>query len=354
MPDFSLPPEGPLQLKKVEIISLLRSTSSEEINSLISYADSLRQMIMGPEIQIRGLLNISSCCARNCLYCGLRAGNPETVRYRMTPEEILDTVEQAVQAGYKTVLMQSGEDAFYTDDMITSLAEEISSRHDIALALSLGERSAEVYEKWYHAGVIRYLLKFETSSEKLYEQLHPDMHYHKRIQILKDLKGIGYQTGSGFMIGLPGQTYESLAEDILLLKELDIDMIGCGPFIANPQTPLTETTPDASRFVQPTEEMVLKVTALNRIITGDAMLPATTATETLVPQQGHVDALSAGANVVMFDITPQKYKKHYLIYPKENFTDGIKDYTALTENLVQRTGRPISQDHGHRVHRSSP
>ncbi|MCP4129567.1 MAG: [FeFe] hydrogenase H-cluster radical SAM maturase HydE [bacterium] len=342
------PPPTNKTLSREDLLHYLKTSDPKELADLYRFADGVRKEYMGDDIHIRGLMNISSYCSRECLYCGLRNSNPATIRYRMEEGDILAAVEQACETGYKTILMQSGEDEFYTEEKVASIVRAIYKRFDAAIGLSFGERPAPVLRRWFDEGACRYLIKHETSDPELYAKLHPGMDYGKRQAVLVTLKEIGYQVGSGIMIGLPGQTYESVADDIVLFRDLDIDMIGCGPYIHNPETPLKHTTPDRERFIQPLDEYVLRVTALNRIVTKDTMIPATTALNVLSPETGARDALSAGANVVMFDITPTAVKKHYTIYPKTAFSDGIADYTILKKNLEAKARRPAGTGYGHR------
>lgn len=337
-----------LELTYNDILDFLRSRDKSEIDHLYKTADRIRSEYVGDEIQVRALLDFSNCCSKNCLYCGLRKGNTKLSRYRMGEDEIVTAARQAAEKGYRTIVMQSGEDAFYTEKMICRIIKKIKASCDVAVTLSLGERPYKTLKAWFKAGADRYLLKHETSEPALYKMLHPDLIFENRILALKNLKEIGYQTGSGIMIGLPGQTYESVANDILLFKELDIDMIGCGPYIHNPKTPLAETTPDRRQYIQPEEEAVYKVVALTRIVTHDTMIPATTALSTINPVSGAVSAFNAGANVIMVNVTPEQHKSFYEIYPRNTVDRGIPDSQQLLQSLEKSTGRKISKDYGHR------
>lgn len=334
-------------MEKNEIVQLLITSDRNITKSLASLADTVRHNLVGDDIHVRGLLNISNYCRKNCLYCGLGNHNRKLKRYRMKPEEILQTIEAAAITGYKTVLLQGGEDMQYTTEIITSLVEEIHRRFDLDIALSLGERPDDDYRRWFDAGAAKYLLKHETSDPELYRRLHPDSDFETRIHILRFLKQTGYETGSGIMIGLPGQTVESIADDILLFRELDIDMIGCGPYIYNPDTPIPEYA-ETSIPADAIEDMVIKVTALNRIITRDTMIPATTATETKFSARGKLNTLHSGANVIMLDITPPPWKEHYRIYPRNKFNDGIRNYQDIIKDISEKTGRPVSPQYGRR------
>ncbi len=297
-----------------EILDFLKTDNPSAIEHLCKTADRTRAEYVGNAIHVRALLNFSSYCARNCLYCGLRQGNAELTRYRMQEDEIVAAVRQAAGQGYRTIVMQSGEDPYYTEKMLCRIIGKIKASCDIAITLSPGERPYRTLKAWFQAGADRYLLKHETSDPALYKKLHPDLRYKNRIRMLKNLKEIGYQTGSGIMIGLPGQTYESVANDILLFRELDIDMIGCGPYIHNPKTPLSATTPDRERFIQPEDRTAFK----------------------------------AGANVLMVNVTPEKHRTFYEIYPRNISADGIPDSRELLASIEKATGRKVSKDYGHR------
>ncbi|MFA4874380.1 MAG: [FeFe] hydrogenase H-cluster radical SAM maturase HydE [bacterium] len=334
-------------MSRDEISKWLRCNDRNALKKLYRRADEVRERSVGEEIHVRGIINISNYCTEDCLYCGLRAGNAELKRYRLTPKEIVATTMSAASAGYRTMVLQSGEDPHFTEEMVAGIVRKIKSKCDIAITLSLGERREETYRAWFEAGADRYLLKHETSDAELYARLHPGERCEERIEALRTLKRIGFQTGSGIMVGLPGQTYESVASDILLFRELDLDMIGCGPFVANPKTPLTEATPDATRFIQPDDVSVYKVVALTRIVNPLAMLPATTALFTINPREGRRTALAAGGNVVMFDVTPASVKSFYEIYPKTPLEDGIGNFTKLCRSLEALAGRKVSFSKGH-------
>ncbi|MGD9487988.1 MAG: [FeFe] hydrogenase H-cluster radical SAM maturase HydE [Calditrichaceae bacterium] len=343
-------PHKRIELNRSQIIDLLKTDDPYIIKELYNRANKIRARYCGEEIHVRGLINFSNYCKRACLYCGLRKNNKNIQRYRLTTDQIFATVSKGVTAGYKTFVLQSGEDPYYTDEMVSGLIRMIKSKFSVALTLSLGERPYSTLKKWREDGADRYLLKHETSDAGLYRRLHPDLEFHNRITSLINLKEIGYQTGSGIMIGLPGQTYESIADDIILFRNLDIDMIGCGPYIYNPDTPKIKTTPNRKKYIQPEAEFIYKITAINRIMIKDALIPATTALTTIEETTGQKNALLCGANVIMLDITPLEVKHLYKIYPKKDFIDGIKDAEILFQNLTISTGRPVSKTLGHRAH----
>lgn len=328
-------------LNKEDLMTLLAMNQQEDLESLYQRADFIRQNYVGDEVHLRGLIEFSNICRKNCCYCGIRSGNTMIKRYRMPVEEIIQAAKLAESFGYRTVVLQSGEDPFYSVDILTDLIKKIKQDTNLALTLSIGERKQEEYRTLYEAGADRFLLRFETSNPDLYHSLHPDSDFYQRMQILIWLKEIGYQVGSGIMIGLPGQTLEDLAMDILKFKELDLDMIGVGPYISHPDTPLAGST-------NGTAEMTLKVIALTRIVTQNAHIPATTALATLRPLDGREKALQAGANVVMPNVTPLKYRDLYELYPaKICIHEAAEQCNNCIRQRISTVGRKISADYGH-------
>lgn len=324
----------------VEEVTALLAAEGEQERELLRVADAIRQKYVGDEIHLRGLIEFSNCCARRCVYCGLRAPNRQLVRYRMPLEEIVETACRGAELGIRTVVLQSGEDGYYTAERICTLVRSIKERADVAITLSIGERPRQEYRAFRQAGADRYLLRHEAANPRLYARLHPDMRYERRIQCLRDLRAEGYQVGAGCMVGLPGQTLEMLAEDILLLQSLDVDMAGIGPFIPHPQTPLA--TEGAG-----TVEMTIKVVALARIVTRNAHIPATTALATADPF-GREKAWSAGANVVMPNLTPLKYRVHYALYPnKRCINEDVDRCLPCLRLRIDGMGRRISTGYGH-------
>lgn len=285
------------ELNRDDIISLLALEDEEKLGVLYSLADHYRQKYVGDDVHPRGLIEFSNYCRKYCLYCGIRRGNQNAGRYRMTPDEILDNVKVAEKLGYRTVVLQSGEDLYYTADKLVCLVSKIKQLSDVAVTLSIGERPYEEYLRMYEAGADRFSIRFETSNRELYQKLHPDSNYDDRMNALKWLKEIGYQVGSGVMTGLPGQTLEDLADDILTFRDLELDMVGVGPYICHEDTPLAGN-PNG------TVEMTYKVVALTRIVTRYANIPATTALATLRQADGRETALQLGANVLMPNVTP--------------------------------------------------
>jgi len=325
-------------LFRKELVTLLEAEDKEEQDALFAAADRVRRQYMGDEIHFRGIIEFSNHCIRNCLYCGLRRDNQELKRYRMEPEEIFKVCDEAAKAGFKTVVLQAGEDPYYSVDTLADLIKLIKSKHDVAVTLSLGEKPPDFYYRLRKAGADRYLLKHETADPKLFSRLRPGTILRQRLDCLKHLKKFGYQVGSGNMVGLPGQNLNSLVEDILLMQELKIDMAGIGPFIPNEHTPL-------ARCPQGDLGLTLKVLAVTRLTLPWVNLPATTALGTVHPR-GREMALRCGANVIMPNVTPQAFRRLYRIYPgKESLIKGIGRLEAL-RTLVHSIGRKVSDTKG--------
>jgi biotin synthase len=319
----------------------------EHETALSAAADRVRQMAVGDEVHLRALIEFSNRCWRNCLYCGLRRDHRELIRYRMTPDEILDAVAAAAGLGYRTVVLQSGEDPWYAAPLLAYLLRAIKARHDVAITLSIGERPRDDYRLLKEAGADRFLLRMETSSPELYRELHPDAAWegagwHARLECLHALRGLGYQVGSGVMIGLPGQSLEMLADDLLFLQSLDLDMIGAGPFLPHPATPLGEAAGG-------TLELSLRVVACLRLLCPEAHIPATTALGALDPQ-GRQRALQAGANVLMPNCTPMPYREQYELYPGEaGAQESAAQCRPHVEAMIAGLGRVVGAGCGHCV-----
>lgn len=325
-------------MNKNELISILKDNSKNDL--IFSMADKIRKENVGDEVHLRGLIEFSNICKCQCKYCGLRAPNKNIERYRIEPDDVIFYAQKAVEMGYRTVVLQSGEDEFYSKDLICKIIKGIKN-FDVALTLSVGERSFEDYKAFKDAGADRYLIRIETTDKNLYEKMHPSMDFNNRIRCLKDLKKLGYETGTGCLVGLPEQTIESLADDILFFKEINADMVGIGPFIAHPHTPLKDC-PNGD-FT-----LALKVMALTRILLKDINIPATTAMETLNPN-GRIIALQSGANVVMPNVTTTEYRAKYEIYPnKICINENPSQCRNCIENKINSIGRHISRGYGFR------
>lgn len=325
---------------KRRIVELLKETDEAAIRDLFRHADEVRKEFAGDAVHLRGLIEFSNYCRRDCLYCGLRRSNGKAVRYRMEVPEILAQAAYAKSLGFHTVVLQSGEDPYYTAKVLGSLVRRLKEDLGLAVTVSVGERTYEEYKTIREAGADRYLLRFETTDPVLFKALKPDSHHAKRFLCLDWLRKLGYQVGSGNMVGLPGQSMESLADDILKFQELDLDMIGLGPFISHPDTPLAGCANGSMN-------MVLKVTAITRIVTRNAHMPATTASGTLDPE-GRQKVLRCGANVLMPNLTPRQYREHYLIYPdKICIEEEPAQCRSDAENMAAALGRTIAADAGH-------
>jgi biotin synthase len=308
---------------KTEILGWLRETNPERLAELWRRADGTRRQHVGDAVHLRGLVEISNHCARQCAYCGLRAGNENLARYRMLADEIFESAQQAVKFGYGTVVLQAGEDYGIAAEWLAEIIRRIKSETPLAVTLSLGERPDKDLAAWRAAGADRYLLRFETSDRNLFDEIHPPLGNRKcnRIAILRRLREFGFEVGSGIMVGIPGQTYASVANDIALFRELDLDMVGIGPFIPHPATPLGcgfKIFPSVNGEQVPNSElMVYKAVALTRLVRPDANIPATTALATINKKNGRELGLQRGANVFMPNLTPPKYRRLYEIYPNK-------------------------------------
>ena len=319
-----------------EIITLLNSDGKD----LFAAADEVRKKYKGDAVHLRGLIEFSNICRCNCFYCGLRCENKNVERYRLSNEEILQFALNAINAGYKTLVLQSGEDTYFTTEKICSILRMLK-KYDVAITLSIGERSFEDYSEFKKAGADRYLLRIETTDKNLYQTLHPKMSIENRFECLYNLKKLRYETGTGVLVGLPNQTVESLAKDILFFKELNADMIGIGPLIPHPDTPLKDAEKD--NF-----DMALKVMALTRLLLPDINIPATTAMETIRPN-GRIIALNSGANVVMPNMTQGGYRKKYEIYPNKICVNDSPDKCInCIKGKIQSIGRVVSNTKGFR------
>ncbi len=331
-------------LSKEELISLLKT--DEYNNAIFKAADEVRKKYVGNEVHLRGLIEFTNICKRNCMYCGLRRDNKNLKRYRLSEEEIVDFAAKAVNYGYRTIVLQGGEDDYYTTQKMTSIVSKIKSL-GAALTLSLGEKNFEEYKAFKEAGADRYLIRIETTDKGLYEKMDPGMSHEERKRCLSDLRNLGYEVGSGILVGLPGQTVESYAEDILFFKEIDADMIGIGPFIPNDDTPLKGAK--AGDF-----NMALKVMALTRLLLPDINIPATTAMESL-NKNGRILALQSGANVVMPNVTEGEYRKLYALYPGKICTgDTPVHCRGCITSKILNIGRTVSSQKGFRGNRDFP
>ncbi|MFA6244821.1 MAG: [FeFe] hydrogenase H-cluster radical SAM maturase HydE [Candidatus Hydrogenedentales bacterium] len=342
-----------------DILSWLEEEDPDRLEELYRMADEVRREAVGDEVHLRGLIEISNCCSRQCGYCGLRAGNREIERYRMTEDEILECARQAAQYRYGTVVLQGGEDFGIERDWLAEIVRRIKAETPLAVTLSLGERPYDDLAAWKEAGANRYLLRFETSDPDLYALIHPAAAGQlamNRIEILEQLRELGYEVGSGVMIGIPGQTYTCLALDIALFRRLDLDMIGVGPYISHPETPLG--TGDWVRPILPqeqvpnTEQMTYKAVALTRLVCPEANIPSTTALATINKETGRELGLMRGANVVMPNMTPAKYRALYEIYPAKACIDETSsECRVCLRRRIEAIGRQVGTGQGGRLRR---
>ena len=342
-----------MTMRRDMIVDWLKTEDPLRLEELWQWADETRRCFAGDEVHLRGLLEISNVCARQCHYCGLRADNTRIRRYRMTEEEILACARQAVAFGYGTVVLQGGEDPGIDGDWMAGVIRSIKGETPLAVTLSLGERSDDDFALWHEAGADRYLLRFETSNRSLYETIHPPVQGRStdRFAMLRTLKKLGYEIGSGIMIGIPGQTYEDLAGDIEMFRTLDLDMIGVGPFIAHPDTPLGQAADrlnaPAGEQVPNSEEMTYRVMALARLVCPAANIPATTALATLNLERGRELGLMRGGNIVMPNLTPRKYRAMYEIYPAKACIDETADQCrGCMAGRIHSIGRTVGVGRG--------
>lgn len=326
-------------LTDAEFLRLL--SCEEDVEYLYSEADKVRRMYYGNEVYIRGLIEISNYCKNDCLYCGIRRSNRNAVRYRLSEEDILGCCENGYGLGFRTFVMQGGEDSYYTDDVMCALIERIKLKYpDCAVTLSLGERGFDSYKRLFDAGADRYLLRHETASEEHYKKLHPeDMSGEYRKKCLFDLKEIGYQTGSGFMVGSPYQNMENIVQDLRFLQQLQPHMIGIGPYITHKETPFAE-------FKSGSFYLTLRLISVLRLMFPKVLLPATTALGTINPN-GREMGIMAGANVVMPNLSPIKSRKLYDLYDNKISTgEEAAECLAGLEQRMSNIGYKIVPKRG--------
>lgn len=320
------------------IIDTYKQKTTEELSLM---AREVCESKYGPKVYIRGLVEFSNHCLMDCLYCGIRKSNGQVERYRLTEEQIIQTVFTGYERGVKTFVLQSGEDSYFSLDVLAGIVEAIKNKtgDDAAITLSCGIRSKDDYRTLKQAGADRYLIRFETSDEKLHSYIRNGISLKRRLKALEDLSACGFELGSGYMVGLPGETEEIRIQNALLCKEMGLDMIGIGPFIPHPETPLKEA--DQQDF-----ELTIRAVALVRLLLPGANIPATTAAGSVDPL-GREKLLAAGANVLMPNITPTEVKKHYLLYPGKICLDesGFQCIGCLT-GRVSSVNKEMSMERG--------
>ena len=302
------------QLHKDEWVRLIEGRTPELAEYLFEQARETREQTYGKEVYIRGLIEFTNYCKNDCFYCGIRKSNGNASRYRLSQEEILECCKKGYELGFRTFVLQGGEDAYFTDERLVKIVSKIRSQHpDCAITLSVGEKSYDSYKRLYDAGADRYLLRHETANTMHYGKLHPtSLSASNRQQCLQDLKEIGYQVGCGFMVGSPYQRATHLAEDMLFMKELNPQMVGIGPFIPHKDTPFANEPAGAL-------ELTLYMLGLIRLMLPKVLLPATTALGTIAPN-GRELGILAGANVVMPNLSPSMVREKYLLYNDKSCT----------------------------------
>lgn len=322
-----------------ELLNILQTSEYDRL--LAEKADRRRREFYGDEVYIRGLVEFTNYCKNDCYYCGIRRSNKNVTRYRLSEKAILETCKNGYEQGFRTFVLQGGEDSYFTDDKMCRIVSEIRNRFpDCAITLSIGEKNRESYKAYFDAGANRYLLRHETASNELYRKLHPEeMSLENRKRCLYDLKEIGYQVGAGFMVGVPFQKPEHLLEDLRFLQDLQPDMIGIGPFVSHHETPFAQ-------YENGTVELTLRLLSILRLLFPYALIPATTSLGTIHPE-GRELGLKAGANVLMPNLTPEDVRKNYLLYDnKICLGEDLVKCRNCTDMRVKSAGYRIVTDVG--------
>ena len=331
-------------LPKSELVEIILGHTPESDEYLFEKARAVREKIYGRDVYMRGLIEFTNYCKNDCLYCGIRRSAKGAERYRLTEEQILECCETGHELGFRTFVLQGGEDGFYTDDKIVSIVSQIKEKFpDCAVTLSIGEKSRESYEKFRNAGADRYLLRHETANSEHYGKLHPkELSLENRMRCLADLKELGFQTGCGFMVGSPYQTAENLAEDLLYIHDLKPHMVGIGPFVPHHDTPFAEEQ-------QGSLETTLLLLGMIRLILPNVLLPATTALGTIHPK-GREMGILAGANVVMPNLSPKDVRKKYLLYDNKICTgDEAAECIACLGRRMESVGYKLVSARGDHI-----
>ena len=327
-------------LDKDELLFLLQNAGEKQIERIKELALDMRIREYGKKVYMRGLIEFTNHCKRNCNYCGIRHDNQKIKRYRLSNEQILACVTLGYEMGYRTFVLQGGEDAYFTDEKIVEIIKLIKKNcPKCAITLSIGEKSFESYKAYYEAGADRYLLRHETASVNLYNELHPYMDFENRMQCLHNLKEIGYEVGTGFIVGLPGQTQAHLVEDLLFLKTFEPHMIGIGPFMPQKDTPL-------GAYPSGTKDETTLLLAIIRLLLPEVLLPATTSLAS-VSERGREEGLLAGANVVMPNLSPQEVRGNYALYDGKVYT-GAEAACGKSEiiTIIQNAGFEVDMGIG--------
>jgi biotin synthase len=329
-----------------DLVVLLKTQGDERLE-LFEHAAKIKEKYVKNKVYLRGLIELSNICGKDCFYCGIRTSNHKVHRYNLSDEEVLNAAYYAYKQRYGSLVIQSGELTSPTfTSRITRLLKEIQklSNNELRVTLSMGEQSIDVFKEWREAGAHRYLLRIEASNKELYEKIHPvnELHsYDKRIQALKDLKETGYQTGTGVMIGVPFQTYDDLASDLIFMRDLDIDMVGMGPYLEHKDTPLYQYK-DLLFSKEDRFDLSLKMIAILRIIMKDINIAASTAMQTIDPR-GREKAIEVGANVFMPNITPCSVRGDYKLYEDKPCTDeNPEDCQRCVESRIASVSNEVA------------
>lgn len=331
-------------MNKAELTELIKLNKNKTDKALLDKAFSLRIKYYGKKVYLRGLIEISNYCHNDCFYCGIRCSNKNVSRYRLTPDEILSCCVRGYDLGFRTFVMQGGENEDYSDDVMCSVINRIKEKYpECAITLSLGEKSRDTYKAYKDAGADRYLLRHETANSSHYKKLHPSsLTFENRKKCLYDLKDLGFQVGAGFMVGSPWQTEKNLAEDLLFLKELSPHMVGIGPFIPHCDTPFKD-------FPQGTLDLTITMLTLTRIMLPKCLLPATTALGTIA-KDGREKGFLAGANVVMPNLSPMDFRKDYALYNNKAYTgDEAAESIKKIQEKVSECGLEIDFSRGDNI-----
>ena len=331
-------------ISREEIILLLENRNADIQSVLAEKASAAARENYGNKVFVRGLIEFTNYCKNDCYYCGIRCSNKNASRYRLTRDEILECASHGYDLGFRTIVLQGGEDAFFNDDLVVDIVKSIKREHpDCAVTLSIGEKSFESYKKFFDAGADRYLLRHETADPVHYSKLHPsNLSSENRKECLFNLKKIGFQTGAGFMVGSPYQTIENIADDLLFLKKLDPEMIGIGPFIPHKETPFADEQAG-------TLELTLYLLSIIRLMLPTVLLPATTALGTIDPR-GRELGILAGANVVMPNLSPVSVRKKYDLYDNKICTgEEAAECMNCLKKRIESIGYEIVKDRGDNI-----
>ncbi|QSH40784.1 [FeFe] hydrogenase H-cluster radical SAM maturase HydE [Lentisphaerota bacterium ZTH] len=337
--------ESGRDLARQDLIDILNLTDENDLKRLFKAAYEIKLKYIGKRVSLRGIVEISNKCRKDCFYCGIRRGNVKVERFELTRKQIVDGLLTAFNFNYGSAVMQGGE---RTDEnfieMIESILKEVKERTDgrLGITLSLGEQDETVYRRWFEAGAHRYLLRIEASNPELYKKLHPADHkYDRRLECLRSLQRVGYQTGTGVLIGVPGQTVEDLADDLMFFKKMDIDMIGMGPYLVHPDTPMAQEFPDFEHKRKDQLNLGLKMLAAARLLLKDVNLASTTALQALDPL-GRELGLLAGGNVIMPNVTATEFRPGYQLYTgKPGLDENSEQSRVALEKTIAKAGETI-------------